>query len=504
MTGKVWLVGAGPGDAGLLTLRGKEVLQQAEVVVYDALISPGVLSLIPDAARVIYAGKRAGKHTLPQSEINRVLLEEARKGLRVVRLKGGDPFLFGRGGEELEALAANGIPFEIVPGVTSAFAVPAYNGIPVTHRGVSSGVHVLTGHRKADGALDINFEALAQVGGTLVFLMGVASLSEIVGGLLGAGMNPDTPSAALERGATASQRRISAPLSALETVCASENLQPPAVLVVGEVCALADKFAWYEKRPLAGVRVLVTRPKEAGSALSELLRRDGAEVLELPAIVTKPVDGSKPLSELERGAYDWLVFTSQRGVQVFFEKLLEVSDIRALGGVRVAVIGEGTRKALARYGVKADFLPSVYDAETLGRELAQVCADNARILIPRARVGSPALIRELNRGGRFQITDFPVYDTLYAASSVIDAKSLLERGEIDFAVFTSASTVRGFVGAVGDADFSNVRAVCIGKQTRAAALEYGMRTWVSEKATLQSLAERVRTAAAEMRGVTQS
>lgn len=238
--------------------------------------------------------------------------------------------------------------------------------------------------------------------------------------------------------------------------------------------------------------------------MSELLRRDGAEVLELPAIVTKPVDGSKPLSELERSAYDWLVFTSQRGVQVFFEKLLEVSDIRALGGVRVAAIGEGTRKALARYGVKADFLPSVYDAETLGRELAQVCADNARILIPRARVGSPALIRELNRGGRFQITDLPVYDTLYAASRVIDAKSLLERGEIDFAVFTSASTVRGFVGAVGDADFSNVRAVCIGKQTRAAALEYGMRTWVSEKATLQSLAERVRTAAAEMRGVTQS
>lgn len=508
MTGKVWLVGAGPGDAGLLTLRGKEVLQQAEVVVYDALISPGVLSLIPDAARVIYAGKRAGKHTFPQSEINRVLLEEAQKGLRVVRLKGGDPFLFGRGGEELEALAANGIPFEIVPGVTSAFAVPAYNGIPVTHRGVSSGVHVLTGHRKADGALDINFEALAQVGGTLVFLMGVASLSEIVGGLLGAGMNPDTPSAALERGATASQRRISAPLSALETACASENLQPPAVLVVGEVCALADKFAWYEKRPLAGVCVLVTRPKEAGSALSELLRRDGAEVLELPAIVTTPVDGNKPLSDsirqLERGAYDWLVFTSPRGVQVFFETLLEVSDIRALGGVRVAAIGEGTRKALARYGVKADFLPSVYDAETLGRELAQVCADNARILIPRARVGSPALIRALNHDGRFQITDLPVYDTLYAASRIIDAKSLLERGEVDFAVFTSASTVRGFAGAVGDVDFSKVRAVCIGKQTQAAALEYGMRTWVSEKATLQSLSERVRTAAAEMRGVTQS
>ena len=495
MTGKVWLVGAGPGDAGLLTLRGKQVLEQAEVVVYDALISPGVLGLIPDAARVVYAGKRAGNHTLPQEEINRILLEEAQQGRRVVRLKGGDPFLFGRGGEELEALSAHGIPFEVVPGVTSALAVPAYAGIPVTYRGTSAGVHILTGHRRDDGALDINFRALSEIGGTLIFLMGVATLPEIVGGLLGAGMSPDTPAAVLERGTTAAQRRISAPLSELETVCA----RPPAVIVVGEVCALADKFAWYEKRPLSGVRVLVTRPKEAGSVLSELLRRDGAEVIELPAIVTTPSSDNPALAEsirlLQQGAYDWLVFTSPRGVEVFFGRMLELADIRALGGVRVAAIGEGTRKALARYGVRADFLPSVYDAETLGRELAQVCAENARILIPRARVGTPALIRALQRGGRFQITDLPIYDTTYAASRLVDEKGMLERGDIDFAVFTSASTVRGFAAAVGDFDFSKVRAVCIGEQTRAAACEYGMRTWVSERATLESLAECVRAAA---------
>ena len=275
MTGKVWLVGAGPGDVGLFTLKGRDVLQNADVAVYDALVGQEVLGLIPESARLIFAGKRSGTHYLRQEETNRVLLEEALKGNKVVRLKGGDPFLFGRGGEELELLAANHIPFEIVPGVTSALAVPAYSGIPVTHRDYCSSVHIITGHRRNDHSYDIDFDALVRTKGTLVFLMGIAALPDICRGLLAAGMDAKTPAAVLERGTTADQRRISASLGTLEAVCADAEIMTPAIIVVGRVCALAEDFAWAEKRPLAGVKVLLTRPKELISGMAALLRSRG-------------------------------------------------------------------------------------------------------------------------------------------------------------------------------------------------------------------------------------
>lgn len=244
--GKVWLVGAGPGDPGLFTIKGKKVLQQADVVFYDALISQEILDLIPKQARRIFAGKRSGHHFLPQEETNRVLLEEALAGNSVVRLKGGDPFLFGRGGEELELLAENGVPFEVVPGVTSAFAVPAYNGIPVTHRDYCSSVHVVTGHRRKDHSIDIDFEALVSTKGTLIFLMGIAALADLCNGLLDAGMDPDMPAAVLEKGTTKEQRRIAATVATLETACKAACVQTPAILVVGRVCELADTFSWFE------------------------------------------------------------------------------------------------------------------------------------------------------------------------------------------------------------------------------------------------------------------
>ena len=274
MTGKVWLVGAGPGDPGLMTLRGREVLESADVVVYDALVSPGVLGLIPDSARLIFAGKRSSNHYMKQSETNRVLLEEALKGNNVVRLKGGDPVVFGRGGEELELLVENSVPFEIVPGVTSAFAVPAYNGIPVTHRDCCSSVHVITGHRREGRDYDIDFDALARTGGTLVFLMGIAALHDILSGLMGAGLPGDIPAAVLEKGTTARQRRVLATVSTLEDACAEAKVQTPAIIVVGKVCALAEDFGWFEKKPLSGTRVIVTRPKELSSSLATLLRRE--------------------------------------------------------------------------------------------------------------------------------------------------------------------------------------------------------------------------------------
>ena len=497
MTGKVWLVGAGPGDRGLMTLRGREILEQADVVVYDALVGPGVLSMIPEKARLIFAGKRSSNHFMKQSETNRVLLEEALAGNRVVRLKGGDPFLFGRGGEELELLVEHGVPFEIVPGVTSAFAVPAYNGIPVTHRDYCSSVHVITGHRREGEAYDIDFEALARTGGTLIFLMGIAALPDIMGGLMAAGMDGDTPAAVLEKGTTARQRRVLATVATLENACAAAKVQTPAIIVVGKVCALAEQFAWYERRPLSGARVIVTRPRQLVSGLAGLLRQQGAEVLELPAIRTAPVADRAPVLEairrLESHGYDWLVFTSPTGVKVFMDLLAEESDLRSLSGVKLAVIGEGSRKALIQYGLRADFLPSVYDGETLGRELRDTAKPGDRMLIARAAIGNPELIRELGDG--FEVTDLATYDTFYEKSPVLDAAALIDGGDIDFCVFTSASTVRGFAAVAEGADLTKVNAVCIGRQTAAEAEKRGMRVWISEKATLEALVECVMRAA---------
>ena len=503
MAGKVWLVGAGPGDVGLMTLKGREVLSQAEVVVYDALVGDGVLGLIPENAKLIFAGKRSGNHYLRQEETNKVLLEEALNGRRVVRLKGGDPFVFGRGGEELELLVENNIPFEIVPGVTSAFAVPAYNGIPVTHRDFCASVHIITGHRRADHSYDIDFDTLVHTRGTLIFLMGIAALPDLMNGLLKAGMDPELPAAVLERGTTSKQLRVSATVGTLERVCSETVIQTPAIIVVGKVCGLADTFGWAEKRPLAGVRVLVTRPRELVSTLADMLREKGAEVLELPAIRTVPVKDmtnvDAAIERLSGGGYDWLVFTSPSGVSIFFDRLLALHDLRALGGVKLAAIGQGTQKALLKYGLRADFLPSVYDGETLGRELREVCAPGSRVLIPRAAIGNRELIEELEKGENLTITDVATYDTEYTTSNVIDERGEIEQGEIDFAVFTSASTVRGFAAAVQDVDFTKVNAVCIGRQTAAEAQKRGMRTWISEKATLESLVRRLEEAARELK-----
>jgi uroporphyrinogen III methyltransferase/synthase len=498
----VWLVGAGPGDPGLFTLRGKEVLEQAEVVVYDALVGPGVLSMIPETARLIYAGKRSGNHTLVQEEINRILLEEAQKGYRVVRLKGGDPFLFGRGGEELELLREHGIPFEVVPGVTSALAVPAYNGIPVTHRDFCSSVHIITGHRRSDNTDDLDFDALVRGGGTLVFLMGVRALPDICTGLLEAGMPPDTPAAVLENGTTSRQRRVIATVSTLPEASARSSIQPPAVIVVGPVCALAEQFSWYEKRPLAGIRVLVTRPKELISGLSSMLRRQGAEVLEYPAISTELTEDRETLDaairKLEQGEFDWLVFTSPSGVRIFLEQLTERCDLRALAGVRLAAIGRGSEKELRKYGLKADYIPSVYDGRTLGAELAGLCRTGERILIPRAAAGNPELLDELSRGDHLMVTDLALYQTLHRAPRIMEETGFLQRENVDFAVFTSASTVRGFVESAHGIDLTGVRAVCIGRQTQREAVRFGMRTWVAAEATLESLVACVKQAASEL------
>ena len=604
MTGKVWLVGAGPGDRGLFTLKGLEVLQNAEVVVHDALIGDEVLTLIPEDAVKINVGKRASHHRMEQEQINRTLLEQAQAGKRVVRLKGGDPFLFGRGGEELELLAENNIPFEVVPGVTSAFAVPAYNGIPVTHRDFTSSVHIITGHRRASkgpdvsadkypaagtgtgtaaekigsagtatgtaaeksgsagaatgtpeekigsagagpgdaDSLGIDYEALVRTHGTLIFLMGLSNLPAIMKGLLLAGIDPDLPAAVLERGTTARQKRVLATVSTLEQEAAGAQIQAPAIIVVGEVCRLADSFAWAEKRPLAGKKILLTRPKELISEMAVRLRRAGAEVLEMPAIETVPIEPNpaldRKMAELRAGDKrpDWIIFTSPSGVRIFMERLLSEQDIRVLAGIKIAVIGEGSAKKLRTYGIRADFMPSVYDGETLGRELARKIRQESaeaelqkpaeekihsfaeenvhysaeetlqrsaeadppvRILIPRAAIGNPELTEELQKAGNVEISDIAIYDTRYVSPELIDVPAQIRKGEIDYAVFTSASTVRGFSAVMKDTDLSGFKAICIGRQTRAAAEARGMETRMAEKATLDALVEAVMRCAAE-------
>ncbi len=491
--GKVWLVGAGPGDIGLFTLKGEAVLQQADVVVYDSLVGEGVLARIPEHARLINVGKRANHHTMVQEDINKVLLEEAQKGNKVVRLKGGDPFLFGRGGEELELLSENGISYEIVPGVTSPISVPAYNGIPVTHRDFCSSLHIITGHKRAGQTYDIDFRALTQTKGTLVFLMGIAALEDICKGLLDGGMDPDMPAAVLQKGTTAGQKRVVATVSTLKAEVDRQGIETPAIIVVGKVCSLADRFAWYEKLPLAGWKVLVTRPRQHISKTADLLRKKGAEVLELPSICTVPVEDNSRLYEAfeKLDTYQWIIFTSPAGVEIFFDEMdRKEMDVRSLGLAKIAVIGEGTKKKLKEHHLLADFVPSVYDGETLGAELAKELQGDEKILIPRAEAGNKKLTELLEQTGA-KVDDIATYTTCYEKSRLIDEKKEFETGSVDCVVFTSASTVKGFVEGTPGLDYTTVKAACIGKQTKAAADAYGMQTRMAKKATIESLIELV-------------
>lgn len=493
-TGKVWLVGAGPGDVGLFTLKGRKVLEQAEVVVYDALVGHGVLAMIPQNARCIDVGKRAGNHTLPQEQINQVLLEEAQKGNRVVRLKGGDPFLFGRGGEELELLTANGIDYEVVPGVTSPLSVPAYNGIPVTHRDFCSSLHIITGHKRAGQPLSIDFEALVRTKGTLVFLMGVTALPDICQGLIDAGMETDMPAAILQQGTTAGQKRIVATVGTLHEEVQRQGIETPAIIVVGKVCQLADDFAWYEKLPLAGFKVVVTRPRDLISTMSEKLREKGAEVLEIPAIATVKITENNKMQECMQklNEYDWITFTSPTGVKVFFQDMKECHmDIRKLGNCKIAAIGNGTKKVLEEKGLYVDLMPEIFDGDSLGKALALEIEAGQKVLLPRARIGNQELVQHLEKAGAV-VDDVATYDTVYEKQSVIDEAAQFKKGNIDCVVFTSASTVKGFVESVsGDVDFTKVCAACIGKQTKAAADAYGMKTYMADRATIDSLVDLV-------------
>ena len=496
--GKVWITGAGPGSSELLTVKAKRLLSEGDCIIYDRLVGKEIISMIPADKELIDVGKCSGHHIIPQEEINRICVREARRGKKVVRLKGGDPFLFGRGGEEIEALLKEGIPFEVVPGISSSMAVPAYSGIPVTHRDYVSSVHIVTGHHKAEGEREICYRELAGAGGTLVFLMGVGALPEIMGGLMDAGMKPDTPAAVLQEGTVSGQRRVLATVGTLEREAKAQGVKAPAVILVGEVCSLADAFTWHEKLPLSGERIIVTRPEERGDRLQERLRALGAEVLSVPAIRTVPVTEKGKLERiaevLERlEEYQVLVFTSPYGVECFFRILTDAGkDVRAVSHMRFAAIGQGTKDALGEKGITADYMPEKYDGVSLGRVLAErLCGGEderiVRVLLARSSAGGEEILKELEKNTLINYTDLAIYDTVYAEESRRALLACIENRDFTKVVFTSSSTVEGFCRMAGGHSFKGIDAVCIGEKTGQAAGDKGLHVMIARNASVEEL-----------------
>jgi len=446
--GTVYLVGAGPGDAGLLTLRGAELLARADVVVYDALVNGDLLRLAPQTAEIIYGGKRARDHAIPQEDLNALLVARAKAGQTVVRLKGGDPYLFGRGAEEAEELALAKIPFEVVPGVSSIVAAPNYAGIPVTHRDHCSSFTVITGHEdptKAESSLD--WAQLARMPGTKVVLMGVERIRQIAEQFVANGMAAETPVAMVRWGTTGRQQSIEGTLATIAEVVEKKKFTAPAVTIIGGVVSLRKKLNWFEKRPLFGRRVVVTRTREQASQLARRLGELGADVLEIPTIKIVPADERYALADalLELNSYNWMVFTSPNGVTTFFESFFKVfEDLRDIGGVRIAAVGPATAARLRELHLKVDLMPEEYVATAIGRALAKFeSVENLKILLLRAQVANPDLPRELESLGAI-VDDVPCYQTVPETEDVNGAAAKLCEGGADWITFTSSSTVENF------------------------------------------------------------
>src|SRR5438067_10854174 len=448
-SGKVYLAGAGPGDLGLVTLRAKECIENADVIVYDYLANPDMLGWAREDAEVVYAGKKAAEHTLSQDEINKLIVEKARDGKSVVRLKGGDPFVFGRGAEEAKAIADAGIRFEIVPGITSAIAGPAYAGIPVTHRAENSHVTFFTGHEDpAKTESQIHYAALAKLGGTQVMLMGVERLEPITKEMLKQGVREDLPVALVRWATTGRQETLTGTLRDIAGRAVDRGFEAPAVAVFGKVVALRESLNWYEERPLSGKRIVVTRSRKQASALSGKLRALGAHVFELPTIRIEPPNDLREVEELvqDAHAYDWIVFTSANGVEAFFEIFFKLyDDARAIGGPRIAAIGQATAQRIKDFHLHVDLQPDEFIAEADVREFQkQGGVENLRVLLVRAEKARDLLPTELSALGAIVDEAF-AYRTVPETRDITGARrQLLEEGA-DLITFTSSSTVENFL-----------------------------------------------------------
>ena len=475
--GKVFLVGAGPGDLGLVTLRAKECIEQADVIIYDHLANPEMLGWSREDAEIIYAGKKGGKHALSQENINALLIEKARAGKQVVRLKGGDPFVFGRGAEEAKAIVDAGFEFEMVPGVTSAIAGPAYAGIPLTHRAQNSHVTFFTGHEdpsKEQSAID--FAALTKLGGTQVMLMGVERIDSIAQEMMAKGARPDLPVALVRWATTGRQETLIGTLANIAQLVAERKFAPPAVAVFGDVVALREDLNWYENQPLSGKRIVVTRTRKQAGDLSHKLRRLGADVLELPTIRIEPPTDLREFAELVRDAhgYDWIIFTSPNGVEAFFEMFFKLyDDAREIGAPKIAAIGPATAQRVRDFHLHVDLQPEEFVAEEIVREFQkQGAVENLRILVARAEKARDVLPKQLSALGAIVDEGF-AYRTVPETRDRTEARRRFLDEGADLITFTSSSTVENFL-ALGLPWPKGMRIASIGPITSKTARDHGL------------------------------
>lgn len=478
---KVYLIGAGPGDPGLLTLKGRDVLGQADVIVYDYLANSSFLGYAKTGAEIIYVGKKGGEHTLPQEEINALIIEKAREGKIVARLKGGDPYMFGRGGEEAEELNAAEVPFEVVPGVTSAIAATAYAGIPITHRAYASSVIFATGHEhpgKLTSALE--WAAMVKSGATLVFFMGMKNLEEICSRLVEAGMSGRMPAALVRRGTTPHHASLVSNLRHLPAEARKAGFTAPALIIVGKVVKLHDQLNWFEKKPLLGKNIVVTRAREQASDIAALLTEQGANVIQFPTIKILPVEDQAPARKALSclGSYDWVAFASANAVRFFWDQLHALGlDSRALASCKIAAVGPSTAQALKHIGLRPDFVPDRYTAESVVQGLLAMGVRDKRILMPRARLAKDGLANQLRDAGA-SVEVLPMYETVPCDAHQDEVLELLREGQINCVTFASSSTVDNFMALVPGSElkkYPNVRYACIGPITAKTLEKHGIK-----------------------------
>jgi len=497
----VYLVGAGPGDPGLLTIKGRDCISRADVVIYDFLANPLFLEYARKEAEIIYVGKQGGHHTVAQEEINALIVEYARLGKNVVRLKGGDPFIFGRGGEEAEELVDAGLDFEVVPGITSAIAVPAYAGIPLTHRDHTATVAFITGHEdpKKEKS-NIAWDKLATAAGTLVFLMGVGNLPGIAARLMEHGRSPATPVAVIRRGTGPDQKTVLGTLETIAEIAGKAGIRPPGIIVVGEVVGLREKLEWFEKRPLFGKRIVVTRAREQASGFLARLSLLGADCVQFPTIKVVPPESWEPLDSALRqlSRYDWVLFTSVNGVKFFIERLRFLEkDVRDLKGIMIGAIGPKTAGMWLEMGITPDLVPGEYRAEAVVEGLAGWGVKGRKILIPRA-VRAREILPEALREMGAEVDLVPAYRTVRPDDDVDRVGKMMERGEIHLVTFTSSSTVTNFMQMFGGREpevkdwMTSVSVACIGPVTAKTAEGFGIHVDIIPPAyTIDSLTDAI-------------
>jgi len=486
--GKVYLIGAGPGDPGLITVKGLEFVKKADVIIYDYLANERLLDQRRPDAELIYVGKQGGRHTLPQDEINSLIVKKAREGKTIARLKGGDPFIFGRGGEEAEELADNNIPFEIVPGVTAATAVPTYAGIPLTHRDFTASVAFVTGHEDpTKPESKVHWDKISTGIGTLVFFMGMKNLQNIVDNLISHGRAPETPIALVQWGTRTDQKVVVGTLKDIIPRVKEAMLGPPAIIIVGEVVNLRKKLNWYESKPLFGKRVVVTRSRDQASVFAEMLIDRGATTIEFPTIeVVPPANWAELDSAIQAiETYHWIIFTSANAVKFFMERLRGLGkDLRMLKGVNICTVGPKTAEVLEQYGLRADLIPAEFKAEGVVSALGGVTVKGRKFLIPRAKVAREIIPNKLREQGA-EVTVATAYENVRPTSDVDRIKRLLQEKKISALTFTSSSTVHNFVDILGQKGYikliEGVAVACIGPVTAKTAEEYGMRTDIMPK-----------------------